>query len=200
MINLKYFTIIFISITCISCEAQILNKEAQIAEAVQAAPEDKRESAVVLGYDENGKLVKIREGTNELICLADDPNKVGFNVACYHKDLEPFMARGRALKAEGKERAEIFDVREKEAKEGTLKMPDKPATLHVLSGPEGKYDTESGKVINANYRCVVYIPFATAESTGLPIRPMVPGGPWIMDPGTHKAHIMISPPAEEKKE
>jgi hypothetical protein len=22
---------------------------------------------------------------------------------------------------------------------------------------------------------------------------MVPGGPWIMNPGTHKAHIMVSP-------
>ena len=40
--------------------------------------------------------------TNKLICISDDPVKEGFNCVCYHKDLEPFMARGRALKAEGK--------------------------------------------------------------------------------------------------
>lgn len=189
-----------ILIGCFSCEAQIPNKEAQIAMAVQAAPEDKREAAAVMGYDENGQLVMIKEGTNELICISDDPSKEGFNVACYHKDLEPFMARGRVLREEGKTHAEVFDIREKEAKSGELKMPEKPATLHVLSGANGNFNAETGKVENANYRYVVYIPFATAESTGLPLRPMVPGGPWIMDPGTHRAHIMISPPAEEKKE
>jgi len=40
---------------------------------------------------------------------------------------------------------------------------------------------------------VVYIPWATAASTGLPIKPEAPGMPWIMDPGTHRAHIMINP-------
>ncbi|MEP2773173.1 MAG: hypothetical protein ABJH05_13565 [Fulvivirga sp.] len=179
---------------CISCEAQVPNKEAQLAMAVQAAPEDKRDGATVYGYDENGELVLLKEGTNELICLSDDPNSKGLNIACYHQDLEAFMARGRELKAEGKSRSEIFDIREEEAKSGALKMPENPSTLHVLSGPDGLYNADSMRVENANYRYVVYIPFATPESTGLPIRPMVPGGPWIMDPGTHKAHIMITPP------
>lgn len=185
---------IILLLTCIGCDAQIPNKEAQLAMAVQAAPEDKREGATVYGYDANGELVLLKEGTNELICLADNPNSKGLNIACYHRDLEPFMARGRALKTEGKSSAEIFNIREEEAKNGKLKMPENPATLHVLSGPDGKYNAEAMRVENANYRYVVYIPFATSESTGLPIRPMVPGGPWIMDPGTHRAHIMISPP------
>jgi len=40
---------------------------------------------------------------------------------------------------------------------------------------------------------VVYVPYATAATTGLPTRP-APGVPWLMDPGTAGAHIMISPP------
>ncbi|MBL6445986.1 hypothetical protein JMN32_06680 [Fulvivirga sp. 29W222] len=180
--------------------AQVPNKEDQINAAIQAAPEEQREGASVLGYDAKGNLVMIKEGTNELICLADDPNKEGFSVACYHKDLEPFMTRGRELYAEGKNRGEVFKIREQEVKEKKLKMPDQPTTLHVLSGSDGKYDPATGKVTGANLRYVVYIPFATAESTGLPIRPMVPGGPWIMDPGTHRAHIMISPPALKENE
>jgi hypothetical protein len=189
IIILTFFVLGFYSV----CEAQVKNKEEQINAAVQAAPEEKRAGATVMGFNEKGELVTVRVGTNEMICLADDPNKEGFSVACYHKDLEPFMARGRALKAEGKSTAEIFEMREKEAKDGTLKMPANPSTLHVLSGADGKYDATTGKVLNANFRYVVYIPFATSESTGLPIRPAVPGGPWIMDPGTHRAHIMISP-------
>ncbi|MEZ4829154.1 MAG: hypothetical protein R3C61_23145 [Bacteroidia bacterium] len=173
----------------------IPSKDIQIAAAVMAAPEEERAGAAVIGYDENGKLVTLREGTNNFICLADDPTRPGFNVSAYHKDLEPFMARGRALKEEGKTNQEIFDMREAEVKAGTLKMPDHPTTLHVLSGKDGQYNPETGTVTGATLRYVVYIPWATAESTGLPLKPIVPGGPWIMDPGTHRAHIMISPPA-----
>ena len=186
---------IIVLLGCLSCEAQIPNKEAQLVMAVQAAPEDKREGATVYGYDENGEIVLLKKGTNELICLSDNPDSKGINIACYHEDLDPFMARGRQLRAEGKSRSEIFDIREEEAKGGKLQMPTNPSTLHVLSGPEAVYNADSMRVENANYRYVVYIPFATPESTGLPVRPMVPGGPWIMDPGTHKAHIMITPPA-----
>jgi hypothetical protein len=175
----------------------IPDKENQIAAAVLAAPEDQRAGATVLGYDRNGKLVTLRPGSNNLICTADDPKQQGFGCACYHKDLEAFMARGRELREQGKSHGEIFDIREQEAKAGTLKMPEQPTTLHLLEGADSKYDPATGKVAGANYRYVVYIPWATAESTGLPLQPLVPGGPWIMDPGTHRAHIMITPPPKE---
>ena len=180
-----------------SCAQEIPDKDLQIGGAVMAAPEDKRAGATVYGYDAKGNIVLLREGINNLICLADNPNQSGYNCACYHKDLEAFMARGRELKAEGKTQGEIFDIREEEAKSGQLKMPEQATTLHVLAGPNGQYDPATNTVDGADYRYVVYIPFATAESSGLPLKPMVPGGPWIMDPGTHRAHIMITPPPKE---
>jgi len=176
--------------------ASIPDKDLQIATAVMAALEEDRAGAMVYGYDSKGNIVKLRDGTNNTICLADDPSQDGFNIAAYHKDLEPFMARGRALKAEGKNRQEVFDIREAEAKAGTLKMPDHPTTLQLVYGPEGKYNPESGELENTKYRSVVYIPWATGESTGLPLKPLVPGAAWLMDPGTHRAHIMITPPQE----
>ncbi len=188
--------IILAAFISFSCEAQIPEKEKQIAMAVQAAPPEKQGGATVLGYDENGELITLREGTNEMICVADDPNKEGISVVCYHADLKAFMDRGNALRKEWKRPDEIFAIREKEAIAGALKMPENPSTLHVLSGKEASWNPETKKLDNAKLRYVVYIPFATAESTGLPIRPMVPGGPWIMDPGTHRAHIMISPENE----
>lgn len=194
---MKYVLIVCVSAMSLSSCAQspnIPDRDDQLASAVLAAPEEDRADATVMGYDAEGNLVELRAGTNSLICISDDPDRNGFQCVCYHKDLEPFMTRGRVLRAEGKSSQEIFDMREVEAKEGTLQMPEQPTTLHLLEGKEGKYDAETGQVTGAKYRYVVYIPWATAESTGLPLKPIVEGGPWIMDPGTHRAHIMISPP------
>jgi len=172
--------------------------EALIASALLAAPKESRENCTVIGYNMAGEFVTLKEGTNQFICLADDPKKKGFSAACYHKDLEPFMARGRALKKEGKNATEIFDIREKEAKDGDLDMGKQGSTLHILYGPEPRYDPATGEVIDATYRYVVYMPWATAETTGLPEAPIAPNHPWIMNPGTHRAHIMISPLSEEE--
>lgn len=173
----------------------IPSKEIQIKTAVLAAPNEKQKDASVLGYDTNGELVELRKGANEMICIADDPNGKGFSVSCYQADLEPFMQRGRDLKAEGKSFQEIFDIREEEAKSGKLQMPKDGATLFVLSADT--FEPSSGKVGDTYLRYVVYLPWATAGTTGLPLKPDAPGMPWLMDPGTHRAHIMITPPREE---
>lgn len=176
--------------------AQIPSTEIQLKIAVLAAPEDKRDGAMVYGYNTKGEFVVLRKGTNEFVCITDDPKASGFNVSCYHKDLEPFMARGRELKAQGKSFQEIFDIREVEVKSGKLFMPKQATNLQVFSAPSENYNAETGEVTKGNFRYVVYIPWATAESTGLPLKPEAPGMPWIMDPGTHRAHIMINPPAK----
>ncbi|MBO0322768.1 hypothetical protein J0X14_10705 [Muricauda sp. CAU 1633] len=174
-------------------------EEALIATSLMAAPAASRAGCKVIGYNMAGEFVTLKEGDNEFIVLADDPNNPGFNAACYHKSMEPFMARGRELRAEGKTGPEIFDIREAEAKSGQLDMGKPGATLHIYYGPSDKYDPETLKVEGAKYRYVVYLPFATAESTGLPENPVGPNHPWIMNPGTHRAHIMISPLADEKE-
>jgi len=173
---------------------QIPDKEVQIETAVLAAPQEQRDQATVMGYDAKGGLAVLRKGTNGMICLADDPKQKGLNVSCYHEDLDAFMERGRQLKKDGKSFQEIFDAREQEVKAGKLKMPSQPTTLYVYSAPDEDYNVSTGEVRNGYLRYVIYIPYATAESTGLPLKPDFDGQPWIMDPGTHRAHIMISPP------
>jgi len=177
--------------------AQVPASEVQIKTALLAAPADKRAEAMVYGYNEKGVFVVLKKGSNELICLADDPNQKGFSVSCYHKDLEPFMARGRELKAQGKTFQEIFDIREAEAKSGKLTMPKQASNLQVYSASSENYNSATGEVTKGSFRYVVYIPWATAASTGLPTKPEAPGMPWIMDPGTHRAHIMINPTSKE---
>src|SRR5688500_15756984 len=89
-------------------QSKSLSKEAQIHSALMAVPADKRDSASVYGYDASGQLVRLREGQNEIICVADDPSHKGFSVSAYHKELQPFMNRGRELRKQGKSQDEIF--------------------------------------------------------------------------------------------
>ena len=180
----------------LSVGSDIAPAKDQIASSVLAAPEDRRAEAAVLGYSLDGKLVTLREGSNDLICLADDPNKDKFSVACYHKDLEPYMARGRELIAQGITGKERNAIRWKEIADGKLKMPREARALYVLNG--SGFDAAAGEVTDPYLRWVIYKPYATPESTGLSTSP-TPGGPWLMSAGTAGAHIMINPPKPKKK-
>ena len=172
---------------------QKLSKEHQIASSILAAPLELREEATVYGYDENGDFTMLREGANNFICIADNPNKDGFQVVAYHTSLEPMMSRGRELSKAGKSRQEKEEARSSEAKSGKLKLPKNPATLHIYYGENGFFNTESMEIENAKYRYVVYIPYATQETTGLSLKPNASNHPWLMFPGKYNAHIMISP-------
>lgn len=172
---------------------QVPSKEWQIKTALMAVPQDYKEGAKVYGYDTDGNFSTLKEGTNDYIALASDPKKETFSTAAYHNSLDEFMARGRSLKAEGREFQEIFDIREAEVKSGKLKMPDK-TTLCVFTG---KINPKTKEIEDGYVRYVFYVPFATGASTGLPTTPTPPGHAWLMNPGTHRAHIMITPPKKD---
>src|ERR1035438_352140 len=147
--------------------ADVRSAQVQIAGAVLAAPEELREGAAVLGYDAQGARVQIREGKNELICLATDPTKTAFNVACSHKDLEPFMARGRELLAQKVTGAKRNEIRFKEVEDGKLPMPREPRTLYVLTGTS--FDSATGKVQDPYLRCEQQNAFQmSCPANGLP--------------------------------
>ncbi|MBM3736274.1 MAG: hypothetical protein FJW39_10860 [Acidobacteria bacterium] len=167
----------------------------QIAAAIQAAPKDRRDGVAVLGYSPAGKVVTLRPGKNELICLADNPRIARIEVACYHKDLEPFMARGRELNEEGSKGQDRHKQRWKEVDDGKVKMPREPRMLYVMTGES--FDASTGTIVDSYLRWVVYTPYATPESIGLTTKSG--NEPWIMYPGTAGAHIMISPPKPPKK-
>jgi len=176
-----------------SLEAQ--STELRVQAALAAAPAERKDGATVIGMVEGQGVVVLREGNNDLICLAPEPGAERFNAACYHESLEPYMARGRALVAEGiTDSAKRYEIRWAEADAGTLPMPDKAATSYLLQGPIEAWNTTTGEIgPEALLRWVVYVPWATAASTGLS-EEAVTGGPWLMFPGTAGAHIMITPP------
>lgn len=182
---------------CTAGETTVQQKppERQIDEAVLAAPEPMRAGAGVLGYGASGELTTLREGSNSLLCLADDPEEEGFRVACYHRDLEPFMARGRELRANGVTGDSVDAVRFSEIRAGELPMPEHPAALYNLGADAAPEDPASGEVPGAQRLFVLYVSGATAEEVGLPASPVegMEGVPWLMLPGTPKAHVMFTP-------
>ncbi len=99
------------------------------------------------------------------------------------------MARGRELRAQGVKGEQVDTVRFAEVKAGKIRMPTQPASLYQIFG--GTFDPATGTVTGGNHLFVVYIPFATAATTGLSANPSEKS-PWIMFPGTPKAHIMFA--------
>jgi hypothetical protein len=169
----------------------LLPESRQVELAVSALPAEFQAGATVLGYRvAGGPLVELRRGDGPFICLADDPTDARFHVPCYHRDLEPFMRRGREIRAAG-QGDRVDEIRYAEVEAGTLVMPSL-AALYSRNARPGDWDPATGEVHRETRLFVVYVPFATPESTGLPANPRA-GGPWLMDPGTPKAHIMFTP-------
>jgi hypothetical protein len=165
--------------------------EQQIAAAVLPLPAALRDGAGVMGYRVAGRLEILRPARNGMQCLADDPSDDRFHVACYATSLEPFMARGRALRASGVTGTQVDTVRFAEVRRGTLRMPATPAALYSLSGPKGDFDPATTTAAKSRPLFVLYMPNATSATTGLPTAPG--RGPWLMFPGTPKAHLMLTP-------
>ncbi len=190
-------TVLFAAAAASSLAAQtparmILSGPVQITAAVLPAPEEFRATATVMGYDGNGKLVTLRNGKGPLICLAPDPAVAQFHVACYHRSLEPFMARGRSLRLAGVKGPAVDSARYGEVRRGKLRMPAMPAVLYTLTGPPGSFDAARGTATGARPLFVIYVPNATGASLGISEKP-AENVPWIMSAGTPRAHIMFVP-------
>src|SRR4051812_29323012 len=106
---LFFIAVIIISSPCFS-QKNVPSADIQIRSALLATQKEKGDSCTVYGYSQDKKFILLRQGVNELICLADDPDKPGFSVACYVKDLEPFMKRGRELRMQGMNDQQVFDT------------------------------------------------------------------------------------------
>ena len=164
----------------------------QIAAAVQAMPEAFRADATVMGYKTpTGKLEVLRQGKNGMNCLAQFATVKAFHVSCYHEGLEPFMQRGRQLREQGITAPEKGDsVRYKEVAEGKIRMPVSGA-LYQLFGSDSSWNATTGQLRGVTPLFDMYRPGATAASTGLSTVSRK-DGPWLMFPGTPKAHIMLT--------
>jgi hypothetical protein len=166
-----------------------MSDAAQIASAVAPLPKEMRDGATVMGW-KGEALVTLRAGSNDMTCLGPDPKRPQFHTACYQNGMEPFMKRGRELRASGVTGDQVDSVRFREVRQKKIAMPNRAMSLYSLTG--GTVDPATGEVKGARPLFVVYVPFATSKTTGLSTQP-IKDGPWLMFPGTPKAHIMFQP-------
>lgn len=169
--------------------AQDRTEQWQIATAVLPLPDSMRPGARVLGY-RGAELVELRAGRNGMTCLADDPKQKEFQASCYHNSLEPFMARGRALRARGvTDRKAIDSIRLRDVQTRRYAIP-RGAILASVYSKEESFDPASGPPPGQTGLDVIYLPYATQASTGIAEIPLE-GRPWIMFPGKPWAHVML---------
>jgi len=188
-------TLLFLAVACALAPAAAAQGATgrtdawQIATAVLPLPDSMRPRAQVLGY-RDGKLVQLRAGRNGMTCLADDPEQKEFQASCYHSSLEPFMARGRALRARGvTDRKAIDSIRLRDVQTRRYAIP-RGAMLASVYSKEESFDPAAGKAPAQTGLDVIYLPYATQATTGIAEIPLE-GRPWIMYPGKPWAHVML---------
>ncbi|WP_419161272.1 hypothetical protein [Candidatus Palauibacter sp.] len=170
----------------IAAPAELAAQDA-IALAVAPLPSAGEQAGAKVIRKQGSEWVTLREGTGMFICIADDASDDRFHSSCYHKSLEPYMARGRELAAGGATGGESVQTRIAEIEAGTLEMPSY-AFLHSIFAAEGwSGDMEA---VQAHFS-VIYTPFAKAEDLGLPTERT--NGAWLMASGMANSHIMITP-------
>ena len=172
-------TCIFALVTTIAVSTQ--TNDQKISDAIKALPESMREGAAVVEYDADGYRTVIREGSNSLVCEPDDPNVEGFRVGCYHQNRIARLNFERQFAATGKSAAEVFQARSAKVDAGLLPLPVAGQMAYFLAGADEASATPTRSV---------RLPYATSESTGLPIE-RGQDGVWLMQAGTNRAHIMI---------
>jgi hypothetical protein len=162
-----------------NAHAEEKSVEQQISEALMPLPEDLRSGAAVIGYNAESEEIMLRRGSTDFTCTADSP-AAGFFVACFPNIVGEYRSRSAELLATGIPENEYRDIVSAEIDAGTLLVPDR-SVIYYLSGPN---------LENALPLLAIYLPGATADSTGLSTMPN-PFRPWLMFAGTSAAHIMI---------
>ena len=171
------------------------SRDQAIAAAVLPLPAALRGGAGVVRVDAAGLPEPLREGTNGMVCIADQPGDARFDVRCYRESFIHVVYRAFQLGANvasPKVGAEIAA--------GTLKLSNEPTAGFRCLGPASSHDPETN-ALTGEGRCweSVHFPFRTAREVGFPDMSEVPEDqrrtvPYVMASGTYWSHVMIEHP------
>ena len=145
-----------------------------------AAPANQRQAATVIKWKPDFTYDTLRKGTNRLVCYdrSGQPGQQPFSVECTSIGNLDRVAQNMKFEAMGDKRQAMLDAAEKD---GTRVKPEFGSVFYNLGGVDRE---------RARSHTTIAVPFATAQSTGLPDNNKQ-GGAWIMNAGTSTAHVMI---------
>jgi hypothetical protein len=185
-----------LAVLLLACPASGQSQSQEIAAAVLPLHASLRNSATVVRLDAAGHPDTLRNGTNGVVCIADKPGDIEFDVRCYRDSFIHVVYRTFQLGANvssTKVGAEIAA--------GQLKLSNEPTAGFRCLGPASSYDAATNSV-SGEGRCweSVHFPFRTARDVGFPDMSEVPENvrqavPYVMASGTYWAHVMIEHPS-----
>lgn len=170
---------------CTSGSLLAQSTEEIIAQSVRPLPEDLRAGATVFRYDPaTGERIVLRQGTNHVECRPKDEE--GFT-RCSPAANASRSDLSAKLRAQGMSGDELSAALADAEKKGLVNPPIFGALSYRL------YD-EPDRI---QLLWIVSVPNATPEQLGMPTGSQRDnalagrGSPWMMEPGTPGAHLMI---------
>lgn len=159
-------------------------------------PPELREQASIVSIDDAGMVTTLRQGSGEMVCIADRAGDDRFDARCYHRDFIPYLYRSRQLMAQGVARSEVDARIEGELAAGSLHITMKPTAGYRMFGPITAL-TENGTAWTGEMTRwqSIHIPHARAQDLGL-IESNDTPMPYVMASGELWAHVMINSPAD----
>ncbi len=174
-----------VGVACVtSVPAQAQSDAEVIARATLAAPPSMQADAMVIRMAADGSHEVLRGGSNGLMCWdrSDEPNQ-SFSVQCTSEENLDRVKQNRAWAMSGKTPEEIRAMRDAAEADGTRKVSKVGSVYYTLNGEDAD---------SASIHLTLAVPFATAESLGLPDQgSYTKTGSWIMEAGTSSAHLML---------
>ena len=145
-----------------------------------AAPANLRQGATVIRWKPDFTYETLKKGTNRLVCYdrSGQPGQQPFSLECTSIANIDRVAQNMKFEAMGDQKQASLDAAEKD---GTRVKPEFGSVFYNLGGADRE---------RARPHTTVAVPFATAQSLGLPDNNKQ-GGAWIMNAGTSTAHLMI---------
>jgi hypothetical protein len=155
--------------------------QAEVDRALLAAPAPLRDQATVIKWKADNTYDTLRKGTNRLVCYdrSGRPLHPAFSLECTSIANLDRAAQNLKLEAVG-DRAKANALLDAAEKDGTRAKPEFGSVWYHLEGPDQA---------TARTHMTIAVPFATAQSLGLPDNNRQ-GGVWIMNAGTSTAHLM----------
>lgn len=142
------------------------------------------QGAAVIKFNADGSYTTLREGTNAWVCYdrSGEPGSQPFAVQCTNSgNLERLVQNRRWATEAAGDRERLAALVAAAQANGTRVEAEFGSLWIAMNGPD---QASAGKHTTAA------VPFATAESLGLPDSGRA-GGLWIMAGGTSEAHLML---------
>jgi hypothetical protein len=154
-----------------------------IDRSVLAAPANARAAAAVVKWDDSGKRIEIRPGTNGMVCWDQSvwPGQRPFSAHCTSMANLPRVEQNREF---------FYKAGEAKAAEALVQEAEKAGMRKVPEFGSGYYGLVGNDQASARPHVTIAVPFATTETLKLPSKP-TPTGAWIMNAGTSAAHLMV---------